>query len=70
LIWQKAGIIFPCILLSIHHLLDMCQLSTSTTGSDIFEILKGCVENSRLEWTKLDGFCIDGAPAVIGKIIF
>jgi len=56
----------------VQDLLGLCQLQTTTTGSDIFKTLKECVENSKingqsLSWDKLDSICTDGAPAMVGK---
>ena len=58
----------------VQDLLGLCQLQTSTTGSDIFETLKNCIEKININlhelcWDKLDSICTDGAPAMVGKHI-
>ncbi|XP_025202808.1 zinc finger BED domain-containing protein 5-like, partial [Melanaphis sacchari] len=42
------------------------SLSTTTRGEDIFRIVKNCVDEKRLQWSKLIGVCTDGAPAMLG----
>jgi hypothetical protein len=51
-------------------LLVLCQLQTTTKGSDIVQVVKECIENStsnghKLDWNKLDSICTDGAPAMV-----
>jgi hypothetical protein len=54
------------------ELLGLCPLSTKTTGRDIFETLKNCVEKCDvdgvlLQWAKLESICTDGAPSMVGR---
>jgi hypothetical protein len=52
------------------RLLELCPLSTKTTGRDIFGASKNCVEKCdvdgvKLQWAKLESICTDGAPIYI-----
>ncbi|XP_072394954.1 zinc finger BED domain-containing protein 5-like [Diabrotica undecimpunctata] len=49
------------------ELLDLRQLVT-TTGEDIFQQLKNVIEVNKVEWSKLDSVCTDGAPCMVGRL--
>jgi hypothetical protein len=54
------------------ELFGLSTLSTKTTGRDIFEGLKNCVEKCdvdgvKLQRAKLQSICTDGAPFMVGK---
>ena len=41
-------------------------LITTTRGEDVFGTLENFFADKELEWAKLVGICIDGAPSMIG----
>ncbi|XP_072380931.1 zinc finger BED domain-containing protein 5-like [Diabrotica undecimpunctata] len=49
------------------ELLDLRQLVT-TTGEDIFQQLKNVIEVNKVERSKLDSVCTDGAPCMVGRL--
>lgn len=44
------------------------SLHGKTRGSDIFEKLKSCLENLKIDFGKLISVCTDGAPSMTGKV--
>ena len=42
------------------------NLTTTTKGKDVFNILNKFIKSQGLEWTKVAGICTDGAPAHSG----
>ncbi|XP_072383865.1 uncharacterized protein [Diabrotica undecimpunctata] len=49
------------------ELLDLRQL-VSTTGQDVLYQVKNVIEGSKVEWSKLESVCTDGAPSMVGRI--
>ena len=39
-----------------------------TRGLDIFDKVRSCLENRRLDFSKLLSVCTDGAPSKVGKV--
>ena len=51
----------------IEELLGLESLQGPTEGSDLFSALKTFVENSNMDWAKLDSICTYGCTAMTGK---
>ncbi|XP_072400297.1 zinc finger BED domain-containing protein 5-like [Diabrotica undecimpunctata] len=51
----------------VEELLDLRQL-VSTTGQDVLDQVKNVIEGSKVEWSKLESVCTDGAPSMVGRI--
>lgn len=51
----------------IEELLGLESIQGTTKGTDLFRILKTCVEKNKLDWKRLDSICTDGAPALTGR---
>ena len=51
----------------MEELLGFESLQGTTKGTDLFEILKACVEKNNVDWKRLDSICTDGAPALTGR---
>lgn len=49
------------------ELLSLESLKNTTTGQDIFETVKNCVEKKGLGWDRMASITTDGAPALTGK---
>lgn len=50
------------------ELASLESLHGKTRGSDIFGKGKSCLENLKLDYSKLISVCTDGAPSMIGKV--
>ncbi|XP_050334250.1 uncharacterized protein LOC126761867 [Bactrocera neohumeralis] len=51
----------------IEELLDLRSMKDTTTGQDIYEEVKSCIEKYELQTENLCGLTTDGAPAMTGK---
>ena len=49
------------------ELLALESLKDTTTGQDLYQTVKSCVERKGLEWSRMASVTTDGAPALTGK---
>ena len=49
------------------ELLMSKQLSSTTKGKDVFEVLDNFFKQNKIDWKKLIGCTTDGAPSMLGR---
>ena len=50
----------------VNQFLFCKELSTTTKGEDVFNILNGYLSKWQISWTSSVGICTDGAPSIVG----
>ena len=50
----------------VNQFLFCKELSTTTKGEDVFNILNDCLSKWQISWTSCVGICRDEAPSIVG----